>query len=422
MKAEKKNVSAKNEKIVTRYDRKMEARRREEERDKRNAMIAKTVTAVVIVAVIAAAVFLIASSAIRKNKALNETYVKIGNHDVTKLEYDFYFNNYMNQFLNTYSSILPYMGLDTSADLSKQQYTDTMTWKDMFDQNAVSMLISTKSLYDDAVANGFEYNEETDYADYAETIKQSAAGSGITLAQFYRAMYGEYATVENVKPFVIESLVAEKYYDKLLEDNKPSDEEVETFYKNNKSAYDLANFYYFPVSAVRDDTTGDVVVSYEEARATAEAMAKRVRAGEDFEKLCVEYATESAKPSYEPEDSEFSLSQNRTKSSLNDIYADWIYDSKRKAGDVEVFEDEMSETCYVIKFVSVVYDETCPDTISSTLSSRAVEDYAAALTEKYEVTDVKGDLSYLKIPEGTENQETQADGENEAETTTAASE
>lgn len=399
MKAEKNSGSAQSGKIMTKYDRKMQARRLEEERDKRNAKIAKAVFAAVVALVVVAAVYLAAGSVIKKNQALNDTYIKVGEHNITKLEYDFYYNNYMNQFLNMYSSILPYMGLDTSADLSKQQYTDGMTWKDMFDQSAVNMITSTKSLYDDAMANGFEYDTTESYNEYTASLKEGAESAGVPLSQYYKAMYGTYATADNVKPFVLESLISENYYNKLLEDNKPSDEEVKAYYEINKNAYDQASFYNFPVSASTDETTGAVLVSYEQAVETAKAMAKRAGNGEDFETLCLEYATDSMKSSYEPEDSEFSLTTGRTYSSINSAYADWIYDDTRKEGDVEVFEDSANQTCYVVKFVSVVYDENCPETISNTLASRAVEEYAAALTDKYEVTDVKGEMTYLNVPE-----------------------
>lgn len=407
MKAEKKNGSAQSGKIMTKYDRKMEARRLEEARDRRNAKIAKFVMTAIVTVVIVAAVCLVAGNIIKKNQALNDTYIKVGEHDITRLEYDFYYNNYMNQFLNMYSSILPYMGLDTSGDLSKQQYTDNMTWKDMFDQSAVNMITSTKSLYDDALANGFEYDTTKDYNEYVASLKSGAESAGVSLSQYYKAMYGTYATADNVKPFVVESLIAESYYDKLLEDNKPSEDEVGAYYEANKKDYDQASFYMFPVSASTDDT-GAVLVSYEQAVETANDMAERVMNGEDFETLCLEYATDSMKASYEPVDSEYSLTTGRTYSSINSAYADWIYDENRKEGDVEVFEDSANQTCYVVRFVSVVYDENSPETISNSLASEAVEKYASTLAEKYEVTDVKGEMAYLKV--------TETEGQTEAET------
>lgn len=425
MKAEKNNSSASNEKKMTKYDRKMEARRIEEAKDKRDALIAKVVASIVVLAIIAVIVALVASAVVKKQqaaKAMSESYVKVGNHELTKLEYDFYFNNMKNQFANMYSSLLPYMGVDLNADLSTQQYTEDMTWKDMLDQNTVAMIQNTKALCDDAAANGFAFDETAEYSEFEKSFSDAATSAGISVAQYYKVMYGEFATAANIKPFILEGLKSEAYYNKLIEDNQPSDEVAKEFYEEHKEQYDLATFYNFSVSAQSDETTGEVKVSYEEAVETVKEMAKRVEAGEDFEKLCLEYATESAKPSYEPEDSEFSLAKDRNISSINSTYADWIYDESRKAGDIEVFEDAASETCYIVKFVSVEYDENCIGTIKNTLANQAVEEYSEKLTENYDVVDLKGELVYL-LPkeETTEVQATEAET-TETQTTEAVSE
>lgn len=409
MKAEQKKSSASNEKKMTKYDRKMEARRLEEARDKRNAFITKVVMSIVAVAAIAVILVLTVGSIVKKNqaiKALNENYVKVGEHEITKLEYDFYFNSMKNQFANMYASILPYMGVDLNGDLSAQQYTDEMTWKDMLDQNAVTMIKNTKSLCDEADAKGFTYDEAAAFSEYEASLKEAADTAGISVAQYYKELYGEYATAAKMKPFILDGLKSEAYYNQLVADNQPSEQEITDYYEKNKEQYDLSSFYNFTVSAESDSTTGEVKVSYEDAVTTANEMAKRVKAGEDFEKLCLEYATETAKSNYEPEDSEFSLAKDRVYSTTNNIYANWVYDENRKPGDVEVFEDASSETCYVVKFVSVEYDENCREEIKDTLANQVAEEYANGLAEKYEVQDLKGELVYLLPKEENSEEET----------------
>lgn len=81
-------------------------------------------------------------SAYTKYAAVHNTYVKIGDHEITKVEYDYYYNNAVNSYLSMYGSYLPYMGLDTSKDFAQQQYTDNMTWKDYFDQSGKHASIS----------------------------------------------------------------------------------------------------------------------------------------------------------------------------------------------------------------------------------------------------------------------------------------
>lgn len=399
MKAEETSKSASN-KPKTKYDRKMEARRLQEEKDKRNAKIARITGIVIVVVLAAVVVYLAASSVIRRNHVMNDTYVMINDEAVTEHEFDFYYNTYVNSFLSTYSSILPYMGLDTSKSYASQSYDDTKSWKDVFDEAAVNSMISTKSMYAAAVSNNFDYDVTEDYNTFVETLKSNAKESGVSAANYYKAMYGTYATEANVKAYVEESLMAEAYYNKILEDNTPSDDEITAYYEENKKNYDLSTFYSFSLSPVTDSESGTEILSEDAAKANIYEMADRLEKGEDFESLCIEYAaTDTVKANYENADSEYSLSEKQNYSSINSLYRDWIYDEARKEGDVEVVEDADNATYYVVKFVSVEYDDTCRDTISNSLASQAAQEYASSVAEGYEVTDVKGELNYLTMSE-----------------------
>lgn len=420
MKAEKKNSSAQSGKIVTRYDKKMEARRLQEEKDRRNAKIAKITGIAVLVLIVVTAAVITVSGITKKNSVMNDTYVMVGDEAVTKHEYDFYYNMYLNQFLTTYSSIISYMGIDTTKDLSTQPYDESRSWKDVFDESAVNEMLNVKALYNDAAANGFEYDTAADYEELVNNVKTNTESSGISVSRYYKLMYGSYATADNVKPYIEENLIADAYYNKLLEDNKPADDEITAYYEENKKYYDKATYYSYAVTASTEEGT-DSENETKKAKKTAEEMAERAAAGEDFETLCLEYCTEDERVSYESTDSEFSLTSGSSYSSINGRYSEWLYDSDRKEGDVEVFEDADNLTYYVVKFVSVDYDESCVETISSTLASSATETYVSEITEKYDITDVKGDLKYLTIEEeSAENMTEEEAAETESTTETQA--
>ncbi len=424
MKAEDTSKSASN-KPKTKYDRKMEARRLQEEKDKRNAKIGRITGIAIVVVLVAAVVYLAASSVIRKNHVMNDTYVMINDEAVTEHEFDFYYNTYINSFLSTYSSILPYMGLDTSKSYASQSYDGTKSWKDVFDEAAVNSMISTKSMYDAAISNNFDYDVTEDYNTFVETLKSNAKESGVSVANYYKAMYGTYATEANVKAYVEEGLTAEAYYNKILEDNTPSDDEITAYYEENKKNYDLSTFYSFSLSPVTDSDSGAEILSEDAAKANIYEMADRLEKGEDFESLCIEYAaTDTVKANYENADSEYSLSEKQNYSSINSQYRDWIYDEARKEGDVEVVEDADNATYYVVKFVSVEYDDTCRDTISNSLASTAAQEYASSVAEGYEVTDVKGELNYLTMSEEASEVESLDDtqSENASDSVESASE
>ena len=120
-----------------------------------------------------------------------------------------------------YGSFLSYMGLDTSSDFSKQQYTDNMTWKDYFDQMTVSQITQVKALVDDAAAQGFTYDTAEDMSAFDTELAAQAESESLSQAEVYTSLYGQYATAERIRPFAEENMLATAYFEHLTEINKP---------------------------------------------------------------------------------------------------------------------------------------------------------------------------------------------------------
>ena len=89
-------------------------------------------------------------------------YITVGSHEIQKAEFDYYYYSSLNSFASTYGSYLSYFGLDTSKPLDQQQYSDTMTWDDYFQQQAVNQLKNVYALTDEANEKGFEYDASSD--------------------------------------------------------------------------------------------------------------------------------------------------------------------------------------------------------------------------------------------------------------------
>lgn len=474
------------EKPKTKYDRKMEARRKAAEKEKREKLTLKIVGFALLAALVGTSAYFGVTRFVDVHTATTEPYVSIGDHQLTQLEYEYYYNTSVSNYISSYSYFLSYMGLDTEKPLDEQQYSETMTWKDYFEQTTCEQLRQEYALIDDAKANGFEYDTTEDYNNYITTAKETAKNANQTLAQYFKASFGDYATVSNVKPFMEQSYYASAYYDKLLEDNTPDDATVAAYYEAHKADYDKVSYYSFAFdpsvyasdTALPDatevtgsdentpgstteaaDTTTDANSSSEDADSTTEAtsssedadsttetadnttdatdnatatneetpayilaneMLERLKDGEDFETLCAEFATDDTKSNYESTDSEYSLTENVTCSSANADFSAWLSDESRKEGDMTVIQSESTGVCYVLKFVSRTYDDTCLDSISSTLSSDEVGTYIDALLENaYEVTDLKGNLNYLNTTEASST-DSEADTEAATEATTEA--
>ena len=76
------------QKIVTRYDRKVQRRKEEEQKAKKRKMISRVVGVVILAAIIIG----LASIPIRNYAARHSTYITVGGHDITKVEFDYYYN------------------------------------------------------------------------------------------------------------------------------------------------------------------------------------------------------------------------------------------------------------------------------------------------------------------------------------------
>lgn len=474
------------EKPKTKYDRKMEARRKAAEKEKREKLTLRIVGFALLAALVGTSAYFGVTRFVDVHTATTEPYVSIGDHRLTQLEYEYYYNTSVSNYISSYSYFLSYMGLDTEKPLDEQQYSETMTWKDYFEQTTCEQLRQEYALIDDAKANGFEYDTTEDYNNYLTTAKETAKNANQTLAQYFKSSFGDYATVSNVKPFMEQSYYAKAYYDKLLEDHTPDDATIAAYYESHKADYDKVSYYSFAFdpsvyasdTALPDatevtgsdentpgstteaaDTTTEANSSSEDADSTTEAnsstedanstteansstedatdnaaatneetpayilaneMLERLKDGEDFETLCAEFATDDTKSNYESTDSEYSLTENATCSSANADFSAWLSDESRKEGDMTVIQSESTGVCYVLKFVSRTYDDTCLDSISSTLSSDEVGTYIDALLENaYEVTDLKGNLNYLSTAEASST-DSEADTESTTEATTEA--
>lgn len=375
---------------MTKYDKKMQARREAEAKEKKK----QTTTRVIIAAILVCVLAVIIATPIMKQKEAKETFVVVGDHEVSLIEYNYYYANSVNQFLTMYSSLLPYLGLDTSQSFATQQYSEDMTWQDFFDRMTLGFLAETKTLVDDAAANNFTYDVTTDYNDYLASITEAANTTNMSESKYIKSVYGEYATKENLKAIMEEYLFSQAYYDHVLEQNAPTEDEITAYYEENKQNYDTVDYRIFTISAnVEKDADEDTIAAaMTKAKATADRMAKRAEAGEDFAELCREFATEEEKELYEKDDA--SLKSDISYSSATSSFRDWLFEEDRKANDVTVAENTSSNVYYVVNFLERDFDEANRESIANTLASQTSAEYLAELAKSYVVTDTEGNVVF----------------------------
>lgn len=409
--AKKNQPQAENgQKVQTKYDRKMEARRKQEEKDKRDEKIFRISVIAVCVVIVAAIAGSIGMSVWNKIAATKNAYVTIGNHKVTKLEYDYYYQS----VLNNYSTLMSYMGVDTMSDLENQQYTENLTWKDFFDELAVEQIKQTKALTDDAAANNFTYDTEEEYANTISSLQTSAESAGVSVAEYYKSIYGEYATEKNMEPYLREGILANAYYNHLTEQNAPEAQEIKEYYGQNVQSYDKVDYrsFIFDAEAAEDASEEEINKAMTDAKNKAEAMMEARQGGADFKALCAENTSEEDKASYEDTQTDASLREGAYYSGTPAAISDWLYEEGRTEGDITVIEDAEGNRCYVVEFLNRYYDEADDENISNTIASQRTSDYVNNLIEGYNITDHKGELKYLTVETESESasEETETDG------------
>ena len=359
-KEEKKNTAAteeKAEKVMTKYDLKMQKRAEEKRKEKR----AKDISTVVGIVVLLALACLVLSFPIRTYLTLHRTYVTIGNENVTKVEYDFVYNTVVNNYVSNYSNYLSWIGLDTSKDFAEQPYygDSSKSWKDYFDESTVDSLRTNKALKADAQAKGFTKDLTEDYKRIVENNKKLAKEAGVSYKKFLQECYGPYATESRIKPFLEENLLVNAYYGKLSEDRTPSADEVQAKYDAESQDYDFVDYRIkqfdaelptAPTDLADPASETETADGSEEETAYVPSEAEVKKAMEDAKELA-----EAAKSTIASEGEEVT---GISYASTNDVIRDWLFEDGRKSGDVTVLEDESANRVYCVQFTKRYLDET----------------------------------------------------------------
>ena len=154
------NTEEKQEKVLTKYDLKMQKRAEEKKKAQREERIGMMIG----IAIVVALVCLVASFPIRSYLTVNGTYVKVAGEKVSRVEFDYNYNLVKSDYYTQNGYYLSMFGIDLSGDLSTQMYSDTMSWKDYFEQLTIQNIANNKALRDQAKAAGFTYDATEEYA------------------------------------------------------------------------------------------------------------------------------------------------------------------------------------------------------------------------------------------------------------------
>jgi len=262
------------------------------------------------------------------------TYMKIGDRKVSRLEYDFYYTSIYKDFVSTYSSYLSSMGLDTSSDLSEQNYNNLMTWDEYFQKQAAETIQRNDILYDQGQENNFEYDTDEALEKAMDGMQTLATSNEMELSEYITTYYGDGATEDNITDILTRQLYAEAYMSELKDGYALDDDAIESYYKKHKKSFDYVDYYI--------------------AGCASEELAEKAEAAATSKSALLSYLQ-----SQESSITESNITKTKISYSACDTdLRDWLFSSKRKKGDTTIIQDSATGTYYTLLFNKRYRDTT----------------------------------------------------------------
>ncbi len=343
------------EKVLTRYDLKMQRRKKQKEKEARQKRIASVLGVLILVGLIGLA----ASFPIRTWLTVNGTYIEVAGEKVSRVEFDYNYHLVMNNYLSQNSMYLSYMGLDPSGDLSQQMYSENLSWKDYFEQMAVDNIIRTKAMQREMQAAGFTHDTAEQYEEYKDSLQQEASESGVSVGKYIKEIFGPYATLSRIEDCVRTGMETNAYYDSVSESKAPSDEEISAYYGENKDNYDSVNYRLITVSAELPTEPTELADPADETQAdSADGEETAYEPSEAEVNAAMEKAKAEADAKLETVAQEGELNENIKWGTVPSVLREWAFDSARTAGDTTVIEDSVNHQYYVAEFEERYLDQT----------------------------------------------------------------
>ena len=354
---EKKNAAEQPaEKVMTKYDLKVQRRKEEKAREKR----AKDVSTAVLVILLLALACFVLSFPIKSYLTLHQAYVTVGGEDITKVEFDYCYHTVVNNYVNSYYQYLSWFGLDVTKDLSEQMYSSTRSWKDYFEEMTIDSMRKNKALKADAQAKGFTADVSAKYDQIVEEQKKSAQEAGLTLNKFLQESFGPYATLARIKPYIEEALYVNEYVDKLSDDMTPDEAAVVAKYDADPKSYDSVDYRITQINAdlpTEPTELADPVEETDEETSESDEETAYVPSEAEIAKA-MEDARAKANDALALISVDGETVTGMSYSACNDTIRDWLFDGVRKEGSKTILEDNADSVVYVVQFINRYRDES----------------------------------------------------------------
>lgn len=291
---------------------------------------------------VAAALLVWNSGVLQRNAAA----LSIDGEKYSASQVNYFYHSIKNNILNgSYSSLY---GVSSSTPLDQQVMNDTakmflgvedegeVTWDQFIHDYAIKQMTLIVKEAKEAEANGHGADDHTE-EEVASTIEQYTAyakENGYSLKEYLKLAFGKTMTVSTFKDMIRLVDVASHYASEYSEELSYTASDLESYYNDNKSSFNVASYESLYFKGTADSTTdadGNTVAptdeenaaAKEKAIADADAALKLYQAGDPLETVSLAY--ESA-----------AYSNTEAGSNSGDEASEWLFDESRADGDSTV--------------------------------------------------------------------------------------
>lgn len=291
---------------------------------------------------VAAALLVWNSGVLQRNAAA----LSIDGEKYSASQVNYFYHSIKNNILN--SGYASFYGVSTSTPLDQQVLNDTaksifgvedegdVTWDQFLRDYAVKQMTLIVKEAKEAEANGHGADDHTE-EEVASTIEQYTAyakENGYSLKEYLKLAFGKTMTVSTFKDMIRLVDVASHYASEYSEELSYTASDLESYYNDNKSSFNVASYESLYFKGTADSTTdadGNTVAptdeenaaAKEKAIADADAALKLYQAGDPLETVSLAY--ESA-----------TYSNTEAGSNSGDEASLWLFDESRADGDSTV--------------------------------------------------------------------------------------
>lgn len=276
------------------------------------------------------------------------------------------FRSTYNDFTSYYAS---YYGFDTSKSSRVQYYDEEngITWYDQFIDTAKSNVKQLLVLCEAAKKDGLSLDDDDkkNIETNIENMRAAADNAGLEFDDYISTTFGTGLTEKDVRENLEQTTLAQKYYQKVYDSFKYTDEEYEKAYEENKESYQYVDFITFTFGYGTVDSSDSSVTVDEQQKEVAKNAANELaksKTEQEFTDYIQKYLNEnhdyvnlSSEESHTEEEYQTAI-ESQIESAKVTKYAyeatteagKWLFDSSRNVNDTYVFEGTSSYNVVMI--------------------------------------------------------------------------